>query len=80
MSSTSVERTLRRILSKKERLNVTDARLLHKLIMEDGYFSKTERKVVQHAIDNDLLDDPSFEIFLELMLSKPSRVDQQSIA
>jgi len=68
MSATKIERTLRRMLNSKERLSKADAKRLRELILEDGYFSKTERKVVRNAIENDLLDDPAFEVFLDLYL------------
>lgn len=68
MSATKIERTLRRMLNSKERLSKTDAKRLRDLILEDGYFSKSERKVVRNAIENDLLDDPAFEVFLDLYL------------
>ncbi|MDZ4833315.1 MAG: hypothetical protein SGJ27_05895 [Candidatus Melainabacteria bacterium] len=68
MSATTIERTLRRMLNSKERLSKNDAKRLRELILKDGYFSKTERKIVRNAIENNLLDDPAFEVFLDLYL------------
>lgn len=70
MATKTIERTLRRMLNSKERLNKADAIQLRKLILDDGYLSKSEKKIVQYAIDNDLLEDTAFEIFLELLLKK----------
>lgn len=81
MSATTIERTLRRMLNRKERLSKADAKLLRELILEDGYFSKTERKVVRNAIENDLLDDPAFEVFLDLYLDNQlGEKDERAIA
>jgi hypothetical protein len=81
MSATKIERTLRRMLNSKERLTKADAKRLRELILEDGYFSKTERKVVRNAIENDLLDDPAFEVFLDLYLhNQLGHKDERAIA
>ncbi|MBX3073293.1 hypothetical protein KF707_20900 [Candidatus Obscuribacterales bacterium] len=81
MSATKIERTLRRMLSRKERLSKADAKRLRDLILEDGYFSRSERKVVRNAIENDLLDDPAFEVFLDLYLNDQLRPkDERTIA
>lgn len=73
MAAETVKRTLRRMLSTKERLSKANALRLRELILADGYLSRSERKVVQFAMENDLLEDAAFEIFLELLL------DQQTI-
>lgn len=70
MSANNVERMVRRMLHNKERLSKNDAVRLKKLILADGYLSRSERKVVRTAIENDRLEDPAFEIFLDLLLSK----------
>ena len=81
MSATKIERTLRRMLNSKRRLSKTDAKRLRELILEDGYFSKTERKVVRNAIENDLLDDPAFAVFLDLYLhNQLGQKDERAIA
>lgn len=81
MSATKIERTLRRMLNSKRRLSKTDAKRLRELILEDGYFSKTERKVVSNAIENDLLDDPAFVVFLDLYLhNQLGQKDERAIA
>ena len=81
MSATTIERTLRRMLNNKERLSKNDAKRLRELILADSYFSKTERKVVRHAIENDQLDEPAFEVFLDLYLQNQlEQRDQRSIA
>ncbi|MDX2105875.1 MAG: hypothetical protein SFY67_05680 [Candidatus Melainabacteria bacterium] len=81
MSATKIERTLRRMLNSNERLTKADAKRLRELILEDGYFSKTERKVVRNAIENDLLDDPAFEVFLDLYLhNQLGHKDERAIA
>jgi len=77
MSAKQIEQTLRRMLHSKERLGKADADRLRELILEDGYLSKSERKIVQHAIDNDLLEEPAFEIFLDLLLRKYGNEDNQ---
>lgn len=71
MAAKRVERTLRRMLSNKERLSKANALRLKELIFEDGFMSKSERKVVHYAIENNLLEDPAFEIFLGLLLDRP---------
>lgn len=76
MAAKTVERTLRRMLSTKERLNKTNALQLRHLILEDGFLSKSEKKVVQFAINNDLLDDSAFESFLDLLLDGQTREQQ----
>jgi hypothetical protein len=70
MSAKQIERSLRRMLNSKERLTKADADRLKDLILADGYLSRSERKVVRHAMENDLLDEPAFEIFLDLLLKK----------
>lgn len=70
MAAKRLEQTLRRMLSRKERLSRADAMRLKELILDDGYLSRSEIKVVQRAIDNNLLDEAAFEIFLELLLEK----------
>lgn len=81
MSARNIEQALRRMLNNKERLNKKDAERLKELILADGYLSRSERKIVRNAIDHDLLDDPAFEIFLDLLLSKyGSGENQQAIA
>lgn len=73
MPATTIERTLRRMLSTKERLSKGDALRLKEMILADGYLSKSERKIMVRAIENDLLDDSAFEIFLEMLLQKIER-------
>ena len=73
MAAKNIERTLRRMLSTKERLNKRNALQLKDLMLEDGFLSRSERKVVKFAIDNDLLDDSAFEVFLELLLDGQTR-------
>ena len=81
MSATTIERTVRRMLNRKARLSKADAKRLRELILEDGYFSKTERKVVRNALENDLLDDPAFEVFLDLYLhNQLGEKDERAIA
>lgn len=70
MATKTLERTLRRMLSRKERLSKADAIRLKELILNDGYLSRSEIKIVQRAMDNNLLDEAAFEIFLELLLYK----------
>jgi hypothetical protein len=70
MAAKRLEQTLRRMLNRKERLSKADAIRIKDLILDDGYMSRSEIKVVQRAIDNNLLDDAAFEIFLELLLEK----------
>lgn len=66
----TIERTLRRMLNKKERLSKADAVRLKGLILDDGYLSRSEIKIMQRAIDNDLLDEAAFEVFVELLLDE----------
>lgn len=81
MSGIAIERTLRRMLNSKERLNKTDANRLRELILEDGYFSRTEEKIVRHAIENDLLDDQAFDVFLDLYLhNQLGQIDKRAFA
>jgi hypothetical protein len=81
VSSTTIERTLRRMVNKNERLSKSDARRLHELILEGGSASRTERKIVRYAIENHLLDDPAFEVFLDLYLHNHlGQSDERSIA
>ncbi len=69
------------MLNTKERLTKADAKRLRELILEDGYFSKTEGKVVRNAIENDLLDHPAFEVFLDLYLhNQLGHKDERAIA
>jgi hypothetical protein len=70
MSLTNVERTLRRALNKKERLNKADATRLKHMVLSDGYLSRGERRVMVQAMEDDLLNDDAFEIFLEVLLQK----------
>lgn len=70
MAAKTIERTLRRMLNTKERLNKVDAIQLRSLILEDGFLSKSEKKVLHNAIEDDLLDDEAIEIFLDLLLDK----------
>lgn len=70
MAAKTIERTLRRMLSTKERLSKHDAIRLRKLILEDGYLSKSEKKIIRRALENDLLTEEAFEIFLQLLLDK----------
>lgn len=80
MAAKRVEKTLRRMLTQKERLSKADAIRLKELILQDGYFSKSERKVILHAIENDLLQDSAFEVFLELILEKRNQEGEKTIA
>ncbi|MBZ0188517.1 MAG: hypothetical protein K8F91_19875 [Candidatus Obscuribacterales bacterium] len=81
MSASTIERTFRRMLHKNGRLNKNDARELRKMILADGYFSKSEKKLVNQAIESDLLDEPAFEIFLDLLLQiYPKQSDKRAIA
>ncbi|MBP9089643.1 hypothetical protein KBI23_01350 [bacterium] len=81
MSASTIERTFRRMLHKNGRLNKNDASELRKMILADGYFSKSERKLVSQSIENDLLDDPASEIFLDLLLQNcPKQSHDQAIA
>lgn len=68
MSARTIEQTMRRMLNTKERLNRNDAVRLKKLILADGYLSRGEKKLMTQAIENNLLDDQAFEIFLDLLL------------
>jgi hypothetical protein len=70
MSAKQIEHTLRRMLNNKERLTKGDADKLKQLILSDGYLSRSERKVVYTAIENDRLDNFAVQIFLELLLEK----------
>lgn len=70
MAANTLERTLRRMLSTKDRLSKNDAIRLRTLILEDGYLSKSEKKIVQRALENDLLTETAFEVFLDLLLDK----------
>lgn len=80
MSAKTIERTLRRMLSRKARITKGDAIRLKHLILEDGHLSKSEMKIINHAIKNDLLDDSAFEIFLELLLDKQALHRTRAIA
>lgn len=81
MSAKTIERTLRRMLNRKERLTKQDAVRLKELILKDGYLSRSEKKILQYAIENDLLEDRAFEIFLDLILDKGgNRVGEKAIA
>lgn len=70
MSAKTIERMLRRMLTRRERLTGRDAVRLKDLILEDGYLSRSERKILHYAIENGLLEDEAFEIFLDLILDK----------
>lgn len=70
MAATMIERTLRRMLSTKDRISKSDALRLKELILEDGYLSRSEKKIIQKAFENDLLTEEAFEILLEVMLGE----------
>jgi hypothetical protein len=70
MSATLIERELRRALNRKERLSKADALRLREMVLEDGYLSRGERKVMVQAIENNLLDDDAFEIFVQVLLQQ----------
>jgi hypothetical protein len=71
MSAGKLEQTVRRALSKKERLNKLDARHVKEMVLEDGYVSRTERRVMMRAVEAGVLDDDAFAVFVDLLLSKP---------
>lgn len=70
MAAETIQRTLRRMLSNKERLSKSDAIKLKKLILSDGYVSRSEKKIVQETFDNDRLTDAALEAFIELLLNR----------
>lgn len=81
MSAKRLERTLRRMLLRCERLNESNALQLKELILKDGYISKSEQKLMEYAIEHDLLDDAAFEVFLDLVLDRLSQTkSRKSIA
>jgi hypothetical protein len=82
MSATSIERKLRRMLNAKERLTRSDALRLKEAILADDYLSRSERKIIVHAMENDLLDDGACEVFIELLLQRfgASAHDNRAIA
>lgn len=80
MSCKTIERTMRRMLSRKERLNMGDAVRIKELMLADGIISKSEKKMCQYAIENDLLDERAFEVFLDLLLSKREEQPEDLIA
>jgi hypothetical protein len=81
MSATRIERTLRRALNKKDRLNKADALRLKQMVLADGYLSRSERNIMVQAVEHDLLDEDAFDIFVDVLLQKSSgRGAEQSIA
>ncbi|MBX9693584.1 MAG: hypothetical protein K2Z81_14440 [Cyanobacteria bacterium] len=71
MSAKRIERTMRRMLNNKRQLNNRDAMRIRELILEDGYISKSEKKLVWQAMENDLLECPAIEIFHDLLNGLP---------
>jgi hypothetical protein len=70
MATKNMERTVRQMLRKHERLNRNDAVQLKELVLSDGYISRSERKIMIHAIENNLLDDDALEVVIDLLLQR----------
>ncbi|MBZ0188028.1 MAG: hypothetical protein K8F91_17405, partial [Candidatus Obscuribacterales bacterium] len=51
-----IERTVRRMLHNKPHLNKNDARKVRTLVLEDGYLSRSERKILMDTIKNAQVD------------------------
>ncbi len=68
MSTTTVERTSKRMLHIKKRITKQDAWVLRKLILADGYVSKRERTFLRRVLEQGVLDDEAFEVLLEVGL------------
>ena len=58
------------ILAENEPITKHSARVLRRQILADGHVSKTERQFLKSVLTNgNLLDDESFHILLEVLLT-----------
>lgn len=58
------------LLADNEPITKYSARVIRRQILADGHVSKAERKFLRDALDHgNLLDDESFHILLELLLT-----------
>lgn len=62
----TIQRTLKGMLRKRERLSKQQALQLREMILADGFVSKSERKILHHAMEDDLFDQDSYEIIQAL--------------
>jgi|SRR6516162_4713258 hypothetical protein len=66
-AASKIYETLRTMLQQRGRLSRNHALRLRELILLDGRVSEAEQKIVETALDNQLLDDDALPIFADLI-------------
>jgi len=70
MSAKIFERTVKRLLGRRQQLDKADAARLRELVLADGYVSRSERKVIVQIMRKDRVNDEAFDLFVDLLLRK----------